>query len=126
MTSTVTLPSTKKYNYKRQWNLSSLWELSKDFEVKQIRVNELWDNRYAKAWCWQHEDEEINQLFFLHHMNRILNADLSYPIILSEEDYIFDGVHRLMKAKHLNLEYINYVKFKKDPEPNYEPTERSN
>ena len=49
-------------------------------------------------------------------MERVLNADLSYPIILSEENLIFDGVHRLVKAKHLGLEYIQYVKFEKDPE----------
>lgn len=115
MTSTVYLPSTKNYPNPRQWQLKDLWELSKPLKVKQIKVSELWDNRYKEAWCWQHEDEAINNLFFLHHMRRVLNADLSYPIILSEENYIFDGVHRLMKAKHLNIEYIDYVQFEKDP-----------
>jgi len=36
---------------------------------------------------------------------------------LSEENIIFDGVHRLMKAKHLGLEYIDCVRFKTDPKP---------
>ena len=113
--STVYFPKTKLYPYKRKWDLDRIWEASKTLEVRQIKVNELWENRYKEAWCWQQEEEQINNLFFLHHMQRVLNSDLNYPIILSEENIIFDGVHRLMKAKHLGLEYISYVKFKKDP-----------
>lgn len=112
---TVTLTKTKKYPYKRQWDLFKIWNLSDDFEVKQIEVNKLWDERYSKVFCWTHDGEEVNNLFFLHHMKRVLNADLNYPIILSEENYIFDGVHRLMKAKHLGIKYIPYVQFDKDP-----------
>ena len=116
MSSTVYLPPTSKYPKPRTWNLLTLWGESENFEKKSIKVSKLWDDRYSEAWCWQHEDESINNEFFLHHMERVLEADLNYPIILSEENYIFDGVHRLMKAKYLNLEYITYVQFKKDPE----------
>ena len=117
MQATVYFPETKKHPYKRQWDLKDIWEASKNLKVEQIKVSTLWDSRYKKAWCWQHEDEEINNLFFLHHMKRVLNSDLNYPIILSEENLIFDGVHRLMKAKHLGLEYIDCVRFSKDPKP---------
>jgi hypothetical protein len=115
MPSTVYLPKTKLYHHSRQWNLSELWELSESFEIKSMPVSELWDKRYHAVWCWRQEYEEINNQFFLHHMQRVLSADLNYPIILSEENYIFDGVHRLMKCKHLNIKHINYRKFTKDP-----------
>jgi disulfide oxidoreductase YuzD len=118
MSSTVYFPKTKLYPYQRQWDLKDIWKSTKDFQKKKIKISELWDTRYAKAWCWQHEEEVINNEFFLHHMERVLKADLSYPIILSEENLIFDGVHRLVKAKHLGLEYIEYVQFKKDPPTN--------
>ena len=117
MQSTVYFPKTDKYPYSRQWELKDIWESSKSLKVEKIKVNELWDSRYTKAWCWQQEGEEINNLFFLHHMKRVLNADLTYPIVLSEENLIFDGVHRLMKAKHVGLDYIECVRFKKDPDP---------
>ena len=117
--STVYIPSTKLYPNPRQWNLKDLWDLSKTLKVNEIDVKLLWDQRYAKAWCWQHENEIINNEFFLHHMQRISNANLDYPIILSEENYILDGVHRLMKCKFLDIQKISYVKFIKDPEPNY-------
>lgn len=115
MSSTVYFPKTNKYPYQRQWSLDYIWKITKDFPIKQIKVSHLWDERYAEAWCWQHENEVINNDFFLHHMQRVLKADLSYPIILSEEELIFDGVHRLMKAKYLGLEYINCVQFIQDP-----------
>jgi hypothetical protein len=118
MSTTVYLPATELHPDKRQWELSDLWRISSKLEVSYIKVSDLWEQRYSKAWCWQHESEELNNEFFLHHMQRVLNADLSYAIILSEENYIFDGVHRLMKAKYLNQEYIKCVKFKKDPIPN--------
>lgn len=117
MSSTIYFPKTELYPYERQWRLQDIWNQTENFEVKQIEVSELWDNRYKNAWCWQHEDETIDNLFFLHHMRRVLNANLDYPIILSEENLIFDGVHRLMKAKHLDLKYIKYVKYSKDPLP---------
>ena len=115
MLSTVTLPKTKKYNYKREWDLKDIWKLSEALPVFERKVSELWDTRYAKVFCWQLHGEEINNEFFLHHMERVLEADLDYPIILSEENYILDGVHRLMKAKHLGIKNIKYVQFKKDP-----------
>lgn len=115
MSSTVYFPETPKYPSPRQWNLKTIWDLSNNLPKRKIKVSTLWDSRYKKAWCWQHENEELNNEFFLHHMERVLEADLNYPIILSEEKLIFDGVHRLVKAKHLGLEYIDCRMFPKDP-----------
>lgn len=112
----VILPPTQKYPYERQWDLASLWAASENFLVKKVKVSKLWEERYASVFCWQQDGEKIDNDFFLHHLKRILEADLSYPIILSEEEYIFDGVHRLMKCKYLNIEYIDCVQFKIDPD----------
>ena len=118
MSSTVYFPVTKNYPQPRQWDLKHIWKLSEYLVVEEIDPSTLWDERYAKAWCWQHEDETLNNEFFLHHMQRVMDADLNYPIILSEENYIFDGVHRLVKCKLLGIDKIRCVKFQKDPEPN--------
>ena len=112
---TVHFPKTKRYPYERNWDLETIWNASKNAKPTRIKVSELWDKRYKNEWCWQNEGEELNNLFFLHHMRRVLNADLSYPIMISEEGLIFDGVHRLDKAKHLDLEYIDCLVFEKDP-----------
>ena len=115
MNCTVTLPKTNNYPYERNWDLQNVWDLSQAFEIKEIEVVKLWDERYSKVFCWLDENEEITNLFFLHHLKRIMSADLEYPIILSEERYILDGVHRLMKAKYLGVKKIKYVQFNKDP-----------
>ena len=116
MSSTVYFPKTKLYPNERQWDLDDIWALSTKLELTAVHVDCLWKN-YKDAWCWQWEDEQINNEFFLHHMNRVMEADLNYPIILSEEGLIFDGVHRLVKAKFLGHTEIYAVKFSKDPEP---------
>ena len=108
------LPSTKSYNKPRRWLVSDLWIESNKMETYEQDVEILWE-RYKKIFCWTLYGEEINHDFFLKHMERILKSDLYYPIILSEENYIMDGVHRLLKCKHLGLKTIKAVKFKTDP-----------
>lgn len=114
MNSTVTLPKTQKYQYVRNWDLSDIWDSSAVLEPEEFDVEMLWE-RYEKIYCWLDGDDDITHAHFLHHLERIMNADLNYPIILSEENYILDGVHRLMKCKYFGIETIYCLKFKKDP-----------
>ena len=44
---------------------------------------------------------------------RIENANLSYPIIVSYDGNIIDGMHRLSKAYIDNIKYINAYQFSK-------------
>lgn len=108
------LPSTKNYKHPRRWLVSELWKQSNEIQPYEIKIENLWE-RYKKIFCWNLYGEQINHEFFLEHMERILTADLNYPIILSEEEYIMDGVHRLLKCKYLKKDTILCVKFKKDP-----------
>lgn len=57
---------------------------------------------------------------FVKHMRMVLDADLSYPIILDDEGGIFDGRHRAAKALLEERETIKAVRFEKDPEPSIE------
>lgn len=51
---------------------------------------------------------------------RLINAvDLRYPIILSAEGRVMDGMHRVGKALLLGRSSIEAVQFSKDPEPEY-------
>lgn len=116
MSDTVYFPKTELYPYERQWDLDTVWQLSKPLDIITVHVDCLWEE-YKDAWCWQWEEEKINNQFYLDHMVRVMDSDLNYPIILSEEGLIFDGVHRLMKAKFLGFGAIYAVKFDKDPTP---------
>lgn len=54
--------------------------------------------------------------YFLSHMKRVNDADLSYPIILTPEGYICDGWHRLCKAILNGDRYIQAVRLKNMPD----------
>ena len=53
-------------------------------------------------------------------MKLVAEASLSYPIILSADGRVMDGMHRLAKALLEGRECINAVRFSKDPAPDYE------
>ena len=51
---------------------------------------------------------------------RLMNeTDLSYPIILSQDGRVMDGMHRVCKAFVEGKEIISAVQFEQDPEPDH-------
>lgn len=57
---------------------------------------------------------------FVAHMKMVLAADMSFPIILSEDGYILDGRHRLAKALLEGHTTIATVRFEVDPTAAYD------
>lgn len=55
----------------------------------------------------------------LEHARFIAEADLGFPIILSSDGRVMDGMHRVGKALLSGLESIEAVQFQHDPEPDY-------
>ncbi len=54
---------------------------------------------------------------FVGHIQKVLDADLTYPIILDDEGYVMDGRHRIAKALLEGHESIKFVRFEKTPGP---------
>ncbi len=55
----------------------------------------------------------------INHIQLIEAADLSYPIILSSDGRIMDGMHRVAKAVLLGESHIMAVRFDATPEPDF-------
>ena len=53
------------------------------------------------------------------HLRLAQEADLAYPIILSADGRVMDGMHRVMKAVLEDRAEIEAVQFDQDPEPDY-------
>jgi len=53
------------------------------------------------------------------HATLINETDLKYPIILSQDGGVMDGMHRVCKALILGKDTISAVRFEQDPEPDY-------
>ena len=53
------------------------------------------------------------------HAKLIQETDLAYPIILSSDGRVMDGMHRVAKALMLGHAMVEAVQFTVDPEPDY-------
>lgn len=91
----------------RQYVVSELWELTKDEPVFDIGIdivipmfNSFINDFTSDDWY------------------RVINADLSYPIIVNDTYGILDGCHRTVKAMMLGMETIRAVRLNDLPEPN--------
>ena len=53
------------------------------------------------------------------HARLMLDCDLAFPVILSSDGRVMDGMHRICKALLQGLSEIEAVRFQQDPEPDY-------
>jgi len=90
------------------WSVPRLFELSKNLPVVEIQLDYL---------CVSSTYEKLTLRDIVMHMQAVLDADLSKPIILSEDGDIMDGRHRIMKAMLNNIKTIKVVRFDENPSP---------
>jgi hypothetical protein len=53
------------------------------------------------------------------HARLMLESDLAFPVILSSDGRVMDGMHRICKALLQGLDHIEAVRFLRDPEPDF-------
>ena len=53
------------------------------------------------------------------HIQLAVESDLNFPIILSSDGRVMDGMHRVIKALMNRDETINAVQFEIDPRPDH-------
>lgn len=93
---------------KLTWSVRRLWQLAEELPREQVPVEELHPGRYQ----WGDP-----QRLPLDRLRRVLESDLSYPILLTGDGMIMDGVHRLMKACLLGRQTVLAVRFDEYPVP---------
>ena len=99
---------------KHVWKIDRIWELAKSLETIEINIEDIIG---LDSVTWFSNQNEATIRSIANHAQRIYEADLSYPPILTEDNRVFDGMHRI--AKHLidKKETILVKKFLKNPEP---------
>jgi hypothetical protein len=55
----------------------------------------------------------------MEHARMINETDLQFPIILSSDGRVMDGMHRVLKALLNGSKSIEAVRFEQDPEPDF-------
>jgi hypothetical protein len=99
----------------RVYDVERLWTLARDLPVRTIplaRVEAELDYPYQWFKTRKPSPREVAR-----HARLIYEADLAYPIILSAQGLVMDGIHRIAKAWLLGLPTIEAVQFVEDPEP---------
>jgi len=101
-----------KFNEEGYYDVYKLREFAESFPITEIDTESLSKLMAPENECWtDSEDKPIsphqivsdwwnaqNQPAWQQHVNKIAYADLEYPIWLTEEGHLIDGMHRVAKA----------------------------
>jgi hypothetical protein len=108
----------KQYHFRpgpsgmRAWDIDRLVELTTDIAPALVPLKEI---RELEESYWG----EMTCRDVAEHARLINEADLSFPVILSSDGRIMDGMHRAAKAWLEGRSHILAVRFRDDPEPDH-------
>ena len=100
------------------WDIDRLIALTKDFERQWVDLDSI--RELDETFWFGNKSDKPTCRAIVEHLRLIEEADLSYPIILSSDGRVMDGMHRVAKVLLEGKEKIEAVQFSKDPEPDYE------
>ncbi len=99
------------------WDVDRLIRLSKNLPRITVPVGAI--REIDEVYWFDDAKERPTCRKVLEHMSLINEVDLSYPIILSANGRVMDGMHRVAKAFLDGIEEIEAVQFERDPEPDH-------
>ena len=99
------------------WDVHRLVALSENFAVKQVPLSSI--KELDEAFWYDNDSAEPTCRNIAKHAKLISETDLKYPIILSANGRVMDGMHRVCKALLEEKETISAVQFDEDPTPDY-------
>jgi hypothetical protein len=112
-----------QYHFRRSaaglcaWNVHRLVELSRGLRVERIPLSVI---RELDEPYWANEGtQRLTCRNVVEHARLMLECDLAYPIILSSDGRVMDGMHRVCKALLDGRTEIEAVRLVDDPEPDY-------
>lgn len=95
------------------WLTHRLWKLVEGMPAERVPISSI--GEFDKD-CW-FDGGAATCRAVAEHARRIVDADLSYPIILAADGHLMDGGHRVAKAWMLGHTDIAAVRFAADPPP---------
>jgi hypothetical protein len=103
-------PSTAGF---RAWDINRLIALSQHLEPQLVPISSI---RELDEPYW---DERMTCRRLAEHAQLIEETDLAFPIILSCDGRVMDGMHRVLKALVHGESHIRAVRFRTDPDPDF-------
>jgi hypothetical protein len=118
----ASLPMRKQYHFRQSagglmsWDIDRLVALTKDFPRIQIPLSAI--RELDEPFWFGHGDVPTCRAV-AEHARLMEAADLRFPIILSSDGRVMDGMHRVGKAVLLRRPTLEAVKFIDDPDADY-------
>jgi hypothetical protein len=101
----------------RAWNIHRLVELSSTLPRQRIPLSAI---RELDEPYWNGDPaKSITCRQIAEHARLIRDCDLAFPVILSSDGRVMDGMHRICKALLTGRDHIEAVRFLIDPDPDY-------
>ena len=108
-------PSKKGYY---AWDIDKLVAKSKNLPVISIKLNNL--KEIDENFWYQNSNTKPTCRSIVSHLRLINETDLQYPIILSKDGKVMDGMHRIAKALLRGDKEIKAVQFQEDLPPDFQ------
>ena len=99
------------------WDVDRLVRLSRDLPRIQITLNAI--RELDEPFWFAGGSDAATCRAVVEHARLIQEADLSFPIILSPDGRVMDGMHRVARAALLGHATIEAVQLASDPEPDF-------
>lgn len=96
------------------WDVDRLIRLSAGLPCREVPLTQIveWDQAY-----WERSPLTVREL--AEHVRLVREADLAFPIILSADGRVMDGMHRVVKAFLIGRRTIHAVQFAEPVEPDF-------
>ena len=101
----------------RAWDVHQLIRLSRDLPVQQVPLTAI--RELDENWWFAHGDASPTPRAMVEHVRLMDAADLRWPVILSADGGVMDGMHRVAQALRLGHTAIAAVRFTVDPPPDH-------
>ncbi len=98
------------------WDIDRLIRLGSELAVERRPLLEL-SQHLDEVYWFGGPDHQPTVRAVVDHARRIAVVDLSFPIILSAEGIVMDGMHRVARAYMEGRDHIDVVQFVVDPSP---------
>lgn len=99
------------------WNIDRLIELSRSLPRERVPLSEI--RELDEAYLTSGENQRLTCRQLVDHARLMLDCNLAFPIILSSDGRVMDGMHRVCQALLQGLTDIEAVRFVEDPEPDH-------
>ena len=113
----------KQYHFRaspaglRAWDVDRLVALAKHLPHQRVPLTSI---REIDEAYWSNEGTiQLTCRDVVEHVRLIQDCDFDYPVILSPDGRVMDGMHRICKALLLGREHIDVVRFVDEPPPDY-------